>query len=235
MRLHLLLLGILFPTLPLHAEIVTDGSLGPQLELAGPDYAIGEELGKKLDNNLFHSFSAFNLGVSESATFSGPHHIEHIIGRVTGGEASKIEGMLKSSIPDSQLWMFNPAGWEQLGAIEVLGGLAHAPAEALRLKDGGLFRATDPEQSLLTSAPPAGFLGIRQPELPSDPIEKNRESEGELSIFFADDREARRLEVLVSACELERSGRLSHFYISRYRGIPAGPDEWLSSPVLALP
>ena len=56
----------------LRAEVVTDGSLGAASSLPGPAFQIPAGLGKKVDANLFHSFSQLNLANGESATFSGP-------------------------------------------------------------------------------------------------------------------------------------------------------------------
>jgi hypothetical protein len=40
------------------AEVVTDGTVGPGRRLAGPDCAIGADLGSRAGGNLFHSFGA---------------------------------------------------------------------------------------------------------------------------------------------------------------------------------
>jgi len=73
-----------------NAEVTTDGTLGPQLNLSGPDYQIGPDLGQQRGGNLFHSFKDFNLQRLESATFSGPNHIQNVISRVTGGNPIRI-------------------------------------------------------------------------------------------------------------------------------------------------
>lgn len=78
------------------AEIILDGSLGQQGEIAGPNYSISDDLGKIEGTNLFHSFQTFNLNTGESATFTGPSTVENIISRVTGGEPSLIDGTLRS-------------------------------------------------------------------------------------------------------------------------------------------
>ena len=74
------------------AEVTLDGSVGPVGVLTEPDYKITENLGKRADSNLFHSFGRFNLNASESATFSGSAVIKNVISRVTGGQASNIDG-----------------------------------------------------------------------------------------------------------------------------------------------
>ena len=57
------------------AEISTDGSVGPALSLNGPDYQVTADLGRQMGDNLFHSFSTFNINAGESATFSGPNTV----------------------------------------------------------------------------------------------------------------------------------------------------------------
>ncbi|MGH6801880.1 MAG: filamentous hemagglutinin N-terminal domain-containing protein, partial [Methyloceanibacter sp.] len=93
------------------SEVTLDGSLGgARGPLPGPDFEIGADLGRQVGSNLFHSFGAFNLDASESATFSGPNTINNVLGRVTGGSGSSIDGLLRSTIPNANLFLLNPAG-----------------------------------------------------------------------------------------------------------------------------
>ena len=48
--------------------ITVDGRLSPAQTLAGPNYAIGANLGQQVGGNLFHSFGAFGLNRGETAT-----------------------------------------------------------------------------------------------------------------------------------------------------------------------
>ncbi|MEP6389074.1 MAG: filamentous hemagglutinin N-terminal domain-containing protein, partial [Halioglobus sp.] len=92
------------------AQISTDGTLGPAVNLSGPDITIGENLGTRAGSNLFHSFSQFNIGPAQSATFtaaSGPR-TDNIISRVTGTSASYIDGALRSTVPGADVWLMNP-------------------------------------------------------------------------------------------------------------------------------
>ena len=92
------------------AQIVLDGTLGPTGALPGPDYAITADLGQQHGGNLFHSFGQFSIRQGESATFSGPPSVSNIISRVTGGQVSTIDGMLRSTILGANLYLLNPAG-----------------------------------------------------------------------------------------------------------------------------
>ncbi|MBI4002347.1 MAG: filamentous hemagglutinin N-terminal domain-containing protein, partial [Nitrospira defluvii] len=84
-----------------YGQIVRDGSLGQTAgPLAGPNFTIGAQnaAGQIRGNNLFHSFSDFNVNTGQTATFTGPSNIVNIINRVTGSNLSNINGSLTSSI-----------------------------------------------------------------------------------------------------------------------------------------
>jgi filamentous hemagglutinin family protein len=146
------------------AEITLDGSLGQAGALNGPDYQIPAEVGRQLGSNLFHSFGQFSLTKSESATFSGPSAIDNVIGRVTGGEASSIDGLIRSTIPGADLFLLNPAGilFGPNASLDVQGSFHASTADYIGFKDGQRFAAVpSPQDALLTTAAPEtfGFLG----------------------------------------------------------------------------
>lgn len=145
------------------AQITLDGTLGPAGPLSGPDYRIPAEMGQQHGRNLFHSFGQFNIRGGESATFSGPNGIDNIIGRVTGGEASWIDGALSSTVPDANLYLLNPAGilFGPNARLDVQGSFHASTADYLRLGESGRFGASNPADSLLSTDPPSafGFLG----------------------------------------------------------------------------
>jgi filamentous hemagglutinin family protein len=91
------------------SEITLDGSMGATGSLAGPDYQITEDLGQRAGSNLFHSFGQFNINSAESATFSGSAGIKNVISRVTGGQASIIDGAFNSTIPGANVYFLNPS------------------------------------------------------------------------------------------------------------------------------
>jgi len=146
-------------SLPTHAQIATDGSLGQAINLAGPDYQIGADLGQLRGGNLFHSFQDFNLQSFESATFSGPNHIQNVISRVTGGNPSHIDGLFRSTIPNAAVYFLNPYGimFGSNAHLDVQGSFHASTADYLRLEDGGRFDIRNPSDSLLTVAPIEAF------------------------------------------------------------------------------
>ena len=100
---------VLSPLSPAAAQIRTDGTVGPARSLTGPNFTIGADLGRQVNGNLFHSFGQFslaNMPVPESATFTATSNtgpISNVIGRVTGGNPSSIDGAIVSAIPGANL------------------------------------------------------------------------------------------------------------------------------------
>jgi len=153
------LIVIALSTLPVHAEVVLDGTLGTSGALPGPDFAIDASLGQQVGTNLFHSFESFNINLGESATFTGPAEITHIISRVTGGQSSFINGPLSAEILGADMYFLNPAGirFGQKARLNVQGSLYLSTADYLKLGENDRFDATTPSNSLLTVAPPSAF------------------------------------------------------------------------------
>ena len=60
--------------------------------------------------NLFHSFEEFGLSEGQIANFLSNPNIDNILGRVVGGDASYINGLLQVTGGDSNLFLINPAG-----------------------------------------------------------------------------------------------------------------------------
>ena len=140
-------------------QIVRDGTLGGAPgALTGPNFEIPAALGRKLGPNLFHSFSQFNLLQGESANFSGPADVQNILTRVTGG-ASSIDGTLKSDIAGANFYFINPNGvmFGPHANVDVSGSFIVTTADYVKLADGVRFSVANPQDSLLSIAPPASF------------------------------------------------------------------------------
>src|SRR3954462_7063985 len=102
-RSHIVILGLIPMVLvapePAKSQIVTDGSLGgPKVSLRGGQIEIGADLGTRRGDNLFHSFERFGLAPGQTATFTGPDTLRNVISRVTGGQASHLDGTLRSTV-----------------------------------------------------------------------------------------------------------------------------------------
>jgi filamentous hemagglutinin family protein len=60
--------------------------------------------------NLFHSFDKFGLDAGQIANFLSNPDIRNILGRVTCGDASLINGLIQVTGGNSNLFLMNPAG-----------------------------------------------------------------------------------------------------------------------------
>jgi filamentous hemagglutinin family protein len=156
------------------AQIKTDGSVGPAQTLSGPNYTIPSSLGRLSGGNLFHSFKKFNIrtlgdGTIESATFTqdGPGSISNVIGRVTGGYPSSINGVLRVAIPGANLYLINPKGvvFGPNASLDVPGAVHVGTADYVKFADGTKFQADLSQESTFSVAQPAafGFLGPAAP------------------------------------------------------------------------
>ncbi|MEI6260437.1 MAG: filamentous hemagglutinin N-terminal domain-containing protein [Deltaproteobacteria bacterium] len=150
---------LLICTLSHAAGINTDGSLGPATTLTGPNYTIPPELGQQKGSNLFHSFGNFNVGEGENATFTGNAGITNVIGRVTGGNKSVINGLLACDITGANLWLLNPFGilFGSKASLNVNGSFHASTADYLQLSDGGVFYTDPSKTSKLTIVAPSAF------------------------------------------------------------------------------
>ena len=144
-------------------QVVVDSSFSSGQALVGPNFQIPDSLGKAVGGNLFHSFTEFNVQTGGSATFTGPNAINNILGRVTGGNVSEIDGLIKSDIPGANLYMMNPNGFlfGENARVDVDGAFTVSSRNRINLGKDGVFLAADPDKSVFTSSSPQafGFLG----------------------------------------------------------------------------
>jgi filamentous hemagglutinin family protein len=144
-------------------QVALDKSFGPGGPLPGPNYTIPDTVGRTVGNNLFHSFSRFNLDTGDIATFTGPANIQNVISRVTGGSASTIDGTIQCGIAGANFFFINPFGvmFGPNAKVDVSGSFAVTTADYVKLADGGRFDARHPANDVLTTAPVSafGFLG----------------------------------------------------------------------------
>ena len=159
---------LMFAAVPAYAAgnapprgITLDGTTGTsgKLSLPGPDYQIRAEYGQQAGANLFHSFQQFNIHSDESATFKGPNSVRNIITRVTGGDASWIDGLLSSEIPGADLYLLNPAGvmFGANAALDLNASFHVSTADYLRMGTDGQFPALAEKDAVLSAEAPTAF------------------------------------------------------------------------------
>lgn len=175
-------------------DVVLDGSLGSAelgTALEGPEFSIEEEFGEVRGGNLFHSFSDFSIAEDQGASFLAGENIENILARVTGDDASNLDGTLRAP---TNLFLFNPNGviFGPTAALEVQGDFHASTADYLKFDDGMTFRADAGALTLSVSPPSAfGFLGPAAPinvtgsELRGF-IESGNSLEGQFSLIGGD-------------------------------------------------
>ena len=157
--LHSAMFGVGQAAVP--SAITGDGSMGTTVTQTRNAYTISG--GTITGSNLFHSFGRFSVGTGERATFTGPPAIANILSRVTGGEPSVINGLLRSEIAGANLYLLNPSGvlFGPHPSLDESGSFHVSTADFLRFADGTALYASLGQESVLTVAPPTafGFLG----------------------------------------------------------------------------
>jgi filamentous hemagglutinin family protein len=142
-------------------NITLDGTLGSTGTLTGPRYNIPQQAGRKVGNNLFHSFGQFNLNANEVANFQGTG-VTNILVRVTGGQ-STLNGQIQAP---ANFFLINPAGiiFGRDARLAVRGSFVASTASSLKFADGTEFSATAPQTPpLLTISTPIGLQFEQNP------------------------------------------------------------------------
>ncbi|MEL7034721.1 MAG: filamentous hemagglutinin N-terminal domain-containing protein [Cyanobacteria bacterium J06592_8] len=88
----------------------TNDGTGTQINPNGNRYDIEGGSLSQDGQNLFHSFEKFGLDDGEIANFLSNPDIRNILGRVVGGDASIIQGLIQVTGGNSNLFLMNPAG-----------------------------------------------------------------------------------------------------------------------------
>jgi filamentous hemagglutinin family protein len=129
---------------------ITESGLGtvvPDQNLPPPDgvYNITGGFRPGGGPNLFHSFGDFSVGSGDVANFLNDSGLatSNIIGRVTGGNPSNIDGIVRTTGFDvgdlhANLFLVNPAGilFGPQGSFDVTGSVSFSTAQYLSLFDG---------------------------------------------------------------------------------------------------
>lgn len=112
-------------------------------------------------NNLFHSFEKFSLSEGEAAFFDHANNINTILGRVTGGTVSSINGIIKTDpqISTADIFLVNPQGiiFGPSAALDIGGSFIASTAEKIVFADGVELRADDFQPAILTMSQPVGL------------------------------------------------------------------------------
>ncbi len=150
----LLTSGIMLPAV---AQISSDGTTNTTVNSKGNNFDILNGIQK--GNNLFHSFKEFSIPKGSSATFDNSTDVVNIINRVTGGNISNIDGLIKAN-GSANLFLINPAGivFGENSRLDIGGSFFGSTAESILFEDGFEFSAVNPQnEPLLTVSVPLGL------------------------------------------------------------------------------
>lgn len=145
------------------AEVVPDATLGRESSVVTPVVVNGTPIeqingGAVRGANLFHSFAQFNIGAGQAAYFTNPAGVDRIFSRVTGGSRSEILGTV-GVLGTADLFLINPNGiiFGANAQLNVAGSFIGSTASGVKFADGTEFRATNPQNPLLTVSTPVGL------------------------------------------------------------------------------
>ena len=148
------------------SDIVPDNTLEEDSSVVLPNYngAPDEVIvgGARRGANLLHSFLEFNVSEGRRAYFYSPSaDIQNILARVTGGNPSKIMGVL-GTYGDSQpnLFLINPNGiiFGPSARLDVSGSFVASTAKSVIFADGNQFSANGSQTPpLLRVSVPVGL------------------------------------------------------------------------------
>ena len=138
------------------AQVTPDNTLDTRVNRNGNVSEItgGEARG----GNLFHSFQDFSVPTGDTASFNNAEAIENIFSRVTGGNISNIDGLIRAN-GDASLFLINPAGiiFGENARLDLGGSFYGSTADSILFEDG-VFSASDLENPpLLTINAPIGL------------------------------------------------------------------------------
>ena len=114
--------------------------------------------------NLFHSFQQFGLNSDQIANFITNPNIQNILSRVTGGDASLINGLIQVSGSNANLYLMNPAGiiFGSGASLNVPASFTATTATGIGIGDNWFNAVGDNNYAVLLGTPNAFALSTPQ-------------------------------------------------------------------------
>jgi filamentous hemagglutinin family protein len=142
------------------AQVVPDATLpAGERSQVSPGSLFQIDGGAVRDRNLFHSFDQFSLTQGQTAFFNNSANITNIISRVTGGQRSSIDGIIRAN-GTANLFLINPSGilFGPNATLNVGGTFLATTASAIQFGNQGVYSATNPEAPPLLTVNPSALL-----------------------------------------------------------------------------
>ncbi|MEH2361956.1 S-layer family protein [Nostoc sp.] len=144
------------------AQVTSDGTTNTIVNPNGNNFTILNGIEK--GNNLFHSFNNFSVPTGGSASFDliNTPNITTIFSRVTGGNVSNIDGLIRTLNSNNavSLFLMNPAGivFGANARLNIGGSFIGTTANSIKFADGVEFSAANSATPpLLTISVPVGL------------------------------------------------------------------------------
>ncbi len=138
------------------AQVTSDGTVNT---VVTPNGNVAEITGGETKgSNLFHSFQEFSVSTGNEAFFNNAHDISNIFSRVTGGNISNIDGLIRAN-GSASLFLINPAGiiFGENASLNIGGSFYGSTASSILFEDGEFSAVDNLEQPVLTINAPIGL------------------------------------------------------------------------------
>ena len=147
--------------IPAYAQrVIEDGSLPTRVTTTDNlNFTIDSINNKnRLGNNLFHSFKEFSIPTGGSAIFNNSTDVVNIINRVTGGNISNIDGLIKAN-GNANFFLINPNGivFGKDARLDIGGSFFGSTAESINFADGDFSAIDTTTEPLLSINVPLGL------------------------------------------------------------------------------
>jgi filamentous hemagglutinin family protein len=131
----------------------------------GSDYVINGGQRSQDGRNLFHSFDDFRINEGDRARFNTTTDVQNVLGRVTGGNASLIDGALQLTGSNANLYLINPAGivFGSNASLDVPSSFMATTATGIQFNGEWFSAVGDNDYSVLTGNPQAFAFTEAQP------------------------------------------------------------------------